>query len=315
MELDFAGAIVEDYRIDGVRALPTSSHSCHGTQCGLTGTWSLPHPSKVTMLTPSRAAASLLALATICAVISIGPVLRAQQNGATLALVGGTIYVDPIAEPIRNGVVLVQNGRIARVGDRQSLPIPRETPTIDCSNLTVVAGYWNSHVHFLQRKWADAATLPASELAQQLQSMLTQYGFTTVFDTWSPWENTRRIRDRVESGETAGRSPFHWRAMFGKGTPCRRPRGRPRFHSAGTISRWRVSLPRQARTASLACWIEGLMAVLRRDAGPLRARGAGSSDGRWCREATVWKTRLLIRVASRDCWPRKCRRGRDRPRL
>ena len=212
------------------------------------------------MLTPSRAAASRLALATICTVISIGPVLRAQQNGATLALVGGTIYADPIAEPIRNGVVLVQNGRIARVGDRQSLPIPRETPTIDCSNLTVVAGYWNSHVHFLQRKWADAATLPASELAQQLQSMLTQYGFTTVFDTWSPWENTRRIRDRVESGETAGpRIRSTGEAMFGKGEAV----PPAAWASLGFIPLERfqvasVATEAEARTASLALLDRGV---------------------------------------------------------
>lgn len=31
--------------------------------------------------------------------------------------------------------------------------------------------------------------------------MLTQYGFTGVLDLASPWENTRRIRDRIESGE------------------------------------------------------------------------------------------------------------------
>ena len=34
--------------------------------------------------------------------------------------------------------------------------------------------------------------------------MLTRYGFTSVFDTGSMWENTKRIRDRVESGELAG---------------------------------------------------------------------------------------------------------------
>ena len=30
------------------------------------------------------------------------------------------------------------------------------------------------------------------------------FGFTSVFDTGSPWENTRQIRERIESGEVAG---------------------------------------------------------------------------------------------------------------
>jgi imidazolonepropionase-like amidohydrolase len=34
--------------------------------------------------------------------------------------------------------------------------------------------------------------------------MLTQYGFTSVFDIWSMWENTRRLRDRIDAGEVAG---------------------------------------------------------------------------------------------------------------
>jgi imidazolonepropionase-like amidohydrolase len=90
------------------------------------------------------------------------------------------------------------------VGPGAAVAIPSAAKQIDCRGMVVVAGFWNSHVHFIQRKWSQAATLPASELAQQLQEMLTQHGFTTVFDTGSMWENTRALRQRVESGEVAG---------------------------------------------------------------------------------------------------------------
>ncbi|MGH9631356.1 MAG: amidohydrolase family protein, partial [Bryobacteraceae bacterium] len=60
------------------------------------------------------------------------------------------------------------------------------------------------HVHFIERKWANAAKIPASELSAQLQAMLTRYGMTSVFDTGSNWLNTLLIRDRVRSGEIAG---------------------------------------------------------------------------------------------------------------
>ena len=46
--------------------------------------------------------------------------------------------------------------------------------------------------------------IPAGEVADALQVMLTRYGFTSVFDIGSSWENTRRLRDRVESGEIPG---------------------------------------------------------------------------------------------------------------
>jgi imidazolonepropionase-like amidohydrolase len=86
----------------------------------------------------------------------------------------------------------------------RSTGIPRGIQTLDCSRLTITTGFWNSHIHFTERKWEDAARIPAPELSGQLQAMLTQYGFTSVFDTGSMWDNTRRLRDRIESGEIPG---------------------------------------------------------------------------------------------------------------
>lgn len=124
--------------------------------------------------------------------------------GSRLVLTGGTIYVSPTEDPITNGVVLIRNGKIAAVGRRGSVRLPRGVATVDCSGLTVVAGFWNSHVHFAKQQWADAANIPAPKLAGQIQAMLTRYGFTSVFDISSPWENTRQIRKRIESGEIPG---------------------------------------------------------------------------------------------------------------
>ena len=121
-----------------------------------------------------------------------------------LALVGGTIYVSPTEEPVRDGVVLIQSEKIAAVGSRSSVKIPPSAQVLDCSGLTIMAGFWNSHVHFFERKWANVTAIPAPELSQQLDEMFTRYGFTSVFDLGSMWENTRRLRDRIESGEVPG---------------------------------------------------------------------------------------------------------------
>jgi imidazolonepropionase-like amidohydrolase len=119
-----------------------------------------------------------------------------------LALVGATIYASPTEEPIRNGSLLIEGGKIAAVGGA----IPPDVAVLDCSGLTIAAGFWNSHVHFFERKWANAAAIPAAELAQQLRETFLRYGFTSVFDIGSPWENTRALRDRIESGEVPGPS-------------------------------------------------------------------------------------------------------------
>ena len=127
-----------------------------------------------------------------------------DSHNGTLALVGGTIYRSPAEEPVRDGIVLIQGDKITAVGSRSSVKPPENAEVIDCSGLTITAGFWNSHVHFMERKWANVAGIPAPELDQQLQDMLTRYGFTTAFDLSSPWDNTRLLRDRIESGEVRG---------------------------------------------------------------------------------------------------------------
>jgi len=121
-----------------------------------------------------------------------------------VALVGGTIYVSPTEEPIEDGVVVVDGGKIAAVGSRTVVDIPSSGQLLNCSGFTITGGFWNSHVHFFERKWANALEIPALELRRQLREMLTRYGFTTAFDLASEWKNTRNIRDRIESGEVPG---------------------------------------------------------------------------------------------------------------
>lgn len=128
------------------------------------------------------------------------------RSGETqrLALAGAKIYPSPTAPPIADGVVLIQNGRITAVGERQRVKIPNNTTILDCTGLTLVAGFWNSHVHFTESKWENAARIPSAQLSRQLRDTFTRYGFTTVFDLGSPLENTKAVRSRIESGEVDG---------------------------------------------------------------------------------------------------------------
>jgi len=125
-----------------------------------------------------------------------------QTNG--LALVGAKIYPSPAAPAIVDGVVLIKNGRIVAVGEKQRIKIPSAVRIIDCSGLTLVAGFWNSHVHFSESKWENAAGLTKGQLNEQLRDTFTRFGFTSVFDLGSPIDNTKIIRNRIESGEING---------------------------------------------------------------------------------------------------------------
>ena len=121
-----------------------------------------------------------------------------------LALTGARVYVSPDDAPIDDAMIVLSGRAIVAVGPRAGLAVPAAVQRIDCSGLTITAGFWNSHVHFFERKWANAEATPAAELERQLASMLTSYGFTDAFDLGSPWENTRRLRERIASGEVRG---------------------------------------------------------------------------------------------------------------
>src|ERR1051326_1190110 len=118
-----------------------------------------------------------------------------------LAITSATIFPTPTDPPIHNATILIDSGKILAV---TSTPPAPGTPTLDCSACSITAGFWNSHVHFFERKWSDAASIPAAELTHQLEDMITRFGFTTVFDLSSPWANTRIIHDRIASAEVAG---------------------------------------------------------------------------------------------------------------
>jgi imidazolonepropionase-like amidohydrolase len=120
-----------------------------------------------------------------------------------LALVRSTIYVDPWNEPIRDGTLVIDGEYITALGTRNDVRIPNGARVLDCTGLSLAAGFWNSHVHFTERKWTDAARIPAATLALQLQDF-TRFGFTSVFDLSSALDNTKEIRRRIESAEVAG---------------------------------------------------------------------------------------------------------------
>jgi imidazolonepropionase-like amidohydrolase len=122
----------------------------------------------------------------------------------TLALVGATVYTSPTDTPLQDAVVLSSAGTITAIGKRSAIPIPKGAQVIDCTGKTIVAGFWNSHVHFTEPVWNNAANASAAALTQHMQEMLTRWGFTTVWDLGSTPADGLALRRRIESGEFSG---------------------------------------------------------------------------------------------------------------
>jgi imidazolonepropionase-like amidohydrolase len=135
------------------------------------------------------------------------PTLQARitkERDEIVALAGAKIYLSPDTAPISNGVIMIQHGKIISVAETGTIKIPAEARILDCKGQFITAGFQNSHVHFTEPKWQNAANLPTEKVNRQLLEMFTRYGFTTVVDTGSLLQNTVALRSRVESGQALG---------------------------------------------------------------------------------------------------------------
>ncbi|MDH7451522.1 amidohydrolase family protein [Luteimonas composti] len=123
-------------------------------------------------------------------------------HAGALAIVNARILPAPDVAPIERGTLLIRDGRIHALG--ASIELPEGVARIDAQGATAVAGYWNSHVHFIAPPLSEAASRPAGELGEALSAQYLRWGFTTVFDLASMSGNAIALRRRIEAGELAG---------------------------------------------------------------------------------------------------------------
>jgi imidazolonepropionase-like amidohydrolase len=140
-----------------------------------------------------------------CMLFACAFLVQAQD----IAIVGARVVPAPDAEVIDSGTVLVHDGRIVAVGASDRIEVPDGIDVVDGRGGTLVAGFWNSHVHFLTPETRTPASLPAEALEASLQAMLTRWGFTTVFDISSILGAAAAMQTRIESGEVRGPEILH----------------------------------------------------------------------------------------------------------
>ena len=158
----------------------------------------------------------------------IGNLLRAALLSCVLAVVPGSAW--PTRRPSRSWAAastlrLTPRRSTTPSSSRPTASSPRsaaaatckfrsDARVIDCTGKTVVAGFWNSHVHFTQAVWKNAGTAPAAPLAAHMREMLTRWGFTTVWDLGSDPRNYPGAAPPRQCGEVAGPNIFLAGSIF-----------------------------------------------------------------------------------------------------
>jgi imidazolonepropionase-like amidohydrolase len=123
----------------------------------------------------------------MAALAELSQALRVTQKGP-LAIVGATLIDGTGSAPVRDSVVIVNNGRIVSVGTRASR-IPDGARVFDASGKTLLPGLWDMHAHFEQVEWG-AIYLAA--------------GVTTVRDVGNELEFIVAVRNALRQGRGLG---------------------------------------------------------------------------------------------------------------
>jgi imidazolonepropionase-like amidohydrolase len=181
-------------------------------------------------------------LITLASILVYGLIGSGNVRAADLVLVHARVYASPDAAPIDDATIMLHDGQIASVSRASVRAIPKGAEVLDCSGMSVTAGLWNSHVHFLPVKFLHADQKSGAELTAAFQEMLTGWGFTTVFDVASVLANTNNMRRRIETGEIPGPR------ILTTGEPFFPPNGVP-VYVKGYLEENHIALPDDATTA------------------------------------------------------------------
>ncbi|HTK29043.1 MAG TPA: amidohydrolase family protein [Vicinamibacterales bacterium] len=118
-----------------------------------------------------------------------------------LAFVGATVVDGTGAPPIRDAVVVVQDGRIAAVGPRSAVAIPPGAERVDVAGRFLIPGLTDMHVHFPPAAPGEAA--PGAIALWVLQNLIA-YGVTTAKESGFYAADARPLKADLDRGALPG---------------------------------------------------------------------------------------------------------------
>jgi imidazolonepropionase-like amidohydrolase len=153
---------------------------------------------------------------------------RAEDDSETKILQAGRVITGTGAEPIRDGVVVVEKGRIREVGKSSDVKRPAGAVEIDLKDATLMPGMIDAHAHIMGvRSYNPAETIITPHDLQVLRAAedcfkLLKAGFTTVRDCGS--DIALSLKRAINQGVIPGPS------LYAAGRPLSQTAGHGDIH-------------------------------------------------------------------------------------
>lgn len=135
--------------------------------------------------------------------------VRRLVRGSRIALAGGTLLDGTDARPVKDAVIVVEDGVVTAVGTRSAVKIPENTEIIDATGKWVMPGLIDCHIHLVGETTLDMYQrylTPDPEVklltAMRHAFLALTSGFTTVRDVGLGHAVT--LRNAIHDGLIAG---------------------------------------------------------------------------------------------------------------
>jgi len=112
----------------------------------------------------------------------------AGQPGV-MALLGGKVVDVATGQVTPDAVVLIENGKITKVGPKESVEVPAGAKIVFVTGSTVLPGLWDMHAHFEQAEWGPAYLAA---------------GVTTVRDCGNEFDYINAVKRAIDGGVGVG---------------------------------------------------------------------------------------------------------------
>lgn len=124
-----------------------------------------------------------------------------RVNSEFTAFTGARIIDGNGAQPIEDGVLLVQDGRVAAIGTKGDVKIPEGTAVRNVSGKTIMPGIINAHGHVGNTKGIEGGHYSAENVIDNLR-IYARYGVTTVVSLGDDKKEGVALRQANDSAAT-----------------------------------------------------------------------------------------------------------------